>query len=66
MDTGKIQMELTNQMKLAFPKVIMNKVSIKGIRFNFEDTDEQNLTDRTLIRVDGGDDIDNDYFDPMD
>ncbi len=53
-------------MKLAFPKVIMNKVSIKGIRFNFEDTDEQNLTDRTLIRVDGGDDIDDDYFDPMD
>lgn len=66
-ETGKIQMELTNQLKNRFPRIHLTRQVFKGVQFKVGFTEQMELTDRAPpFREEDVSFNGDDYFDPID
>ncbi len=66
-ETGKIQMELTNQLKHRFHKIVLTRKVFKGVQFKVGFAEHMELTDRAPPFRD--EDVSfngEDYFGPID
>ena len=65
-NTGQLQMELTNQIKVLFPEATSIRQKFKGLRFKLEHADSLEMQDRINGSLANDINFKKNYIDPVD